>query len=62
MAIYFPAELATSVFKDGDYIVIRQWADASENPNEVAGEVRLTKHQFDQMFNHQKHLDIDADA
>lgn len=59
MAICFPFEFATYVFKDGDYIVIQQWND--ELREELIGEVRLTRHQFDQMFNHQKHLD-DADA
>ena len=60
MAIFFPFEFATRVFKDGDYIVIQQWSD--ELMEQPTGEIRLTRHQFDQMFNHQKHLDLDVDA
>ena len=57
MAIYFPAELATSVFADEDFVVIKQWTD--DKRTKMTGEVCLTWRQFDEMFNRKSQIESD---
>ena len=54
MSLFFPHEFATLVTVDGEYIVIEQYGDNS--PDIPVGSVRLTEHQFMEIFNREKHI------
>lgn len=53
MSLFFPAEIATHIHVHDGYIVIDQF---DEQIKEVCGSVKLTKHQFSEIFNRQKHI------
>lgn len=50
MAVYLPVELQTQVHGEDGLICIKQTHDGEER------EIWLTIHQFETIFNHEKHL------
>lgn len=54
MSLFFPHEIATHVFVDESYIVIEQYED--NNLAEPVSSVRLTEHQFMEIFNREKQI------
>lgn len=50
MAIYLPSEIETEVHGEDGLICIKQTVDCLER------EIWLTVHQFETIFNHEKHL------
>jgi hypothetical protein len=54
MSLFFPQEVCTHVTVDDGYIVIEQYAD--NTCNKLLGFVRLTDHQFMEIWNREKHI------
>jgi CRISPR/Cas system-associated exonuclease Cas4 (RecB family) len=54
MSLFFPHEIATHVFVDEGYIVIEQYVD--NNLVDQISSVRLTEHQFMEIFNREKQI------
>jgi hypothetical protein len=54
MSLFFPHAIATHVFVDEGYIVIEQYED--NNLVAPISSVRLTEHQFMEIFNREKQI------
>jgi hypothetical protein len=54
MSLFFPQEFCTYVVASDGYIVIEQYADSTSK--QLLGFVRLTHHQFMEIWNREKHI------
>ena len=54
MSLFFPEEFATSVDAKDGYVIITQYGD--NDCVDVIGQVRLTEHQFMEIYNREKYI------